>query len=93
MGTKIRFVAAIHQGTGGGAFVPVPFNIKEKFGKGRLKVHATFDGEPYFGSIVNMGFKNEDGSVCYILGVLKAIRNKIGKDIGDSVQVEIEIIQ
>ncbi len=93
MEAKISFVATIHQGSGGGAFVPVPFNIKEKFGKGRLKVSATFDGEPYTGSIVNMGFKNEDGSVCYILGILKAIRHKIGKDIGDSVKVEVEIIQ
>ena len=40
------------------AYVAVPFDIKVIFGKGRVKVHATFDGEPYEGSIVNMGFKN-----------------------------------
>ncbi len=92
MDTKICFVATIFQGSGGGAFVPIPFDIKERFGKGRLKVNATFDGEPYTGSIVNMGFKNKDGSVCYILGILKAIRKKIGKDVGDNVDVEVEII-
>ena len=25
------------------------------------------------GSIVNMGVKNEDGSVCYVIGILKAM--------------------
>ncbi len=92
MEDKIKFIATIHAGNGGGAFVPVPLDIKKEFGKGRLKVNATFDGEPYSGSIVNMGFKNEDGSVCYILGILKAIRNKLGKEIGDVVEVEVEIV-
>ena len=36
-----------------GAYITVPFDIKAIYGKGRLKVHATFDGEPYDGSIVN----------------------------------------
>ena len=31
------------------------------------------------GSIVNMGLKNEDGSVCYIIGVLKSIRDTLHK--------------
>ncbi|MCL1890478.1 MAG: DUF1905 domain-containing protein [Coriobacteriia bacterium] len=74
----------------GGAYIAFPYNIKEEFGKGRLKVHATFDGEPYDGSIVNMGIKNDDGSVCYILGILKDIRQKIGKQTGDIVQVTVQ---
>ncbi|MCL2402538.1 MAG: DUF1905 domain-containing protein, partial [Oscillospiraceae bacterium] len=53
------------------------------------KVHAAFDGEPYDGSIVNMGVKNDDGSVCYVIGVLKEIRAKIGKQPGDTVSVTI----
>ncbi len=89
---NISFTATIHEGGGGGAFVPVPFDIKKEYGKGRLKVNATFDNEKYTGSIVNMGFKNDDNSVCYIIGILKSIRKKIGKDIGDSVEVTIEII-
>ena len=40
-----------------GAYIEVPFDIKAEYGKGRLKVHATFNGEPYEGSIVNMGVK------------------------------------
>ena len=59
------------------------------FWKGRVKVHATFDGIPYDGSIVNMGVKNEDGSVCYILGMLKSIRTQLGKGDGDTVHIVI----
>ena len=72
-----------------GAYVAFPYDIREEFGKGRVKVHATFDGEPYDGSIVNMGVKNEDGSVCYLIGLRKDIRAKIGKQPGDQVFVTI----
>jgi hypothetical protein len=74
----------------GGALVPFPYDIRAEFGKGRVKVHATFDGEPYDGSVVNMGAKNEDGSICYVIGILKDIRAKIGKQPGDSVRVTIQ---
>lgn len=73
----------------GGAYVIFPYDIREVFGRGRVKVHATFDGEPYDGSIVNMGVKNADGSVCYIIGVRKDIRARIGKQPGDSVRVTV----
>ena len=73
-----------------GAYIAVPFDIKEKFGKGRLPVHATFDGEPYTGSIVNMGVKNPDGSICYIIGIRKDIRAKIKKQPGDTIKVTIK---
>ncbi|MCI8889070.1 MAG: DUF1905 domain-containing protein [Hungatella sp.] len=71
----------------GGAYVRFPYDIRKEFGKGRLKADITFDGEPYCGSIVNMGVKNADGSVCYIIGILKDIRNKLGKQPGDMVSV------
>ena len=66
------------------AYVEVPFNIKEIFDKGRLAVHATFDGEPYDGQIVKMG------TPCFIIGIRKDIRNKIGKTFGDVVHVTFE---
>lgn len=72
-----------------GAYIVFPYDLREEFGKGRLKVHAEFDGIPYDGSIVNMGMKNDDGSVCYILGILKAIRKKLNKGPGDTVKVKI----
>ena len=74
----------------GGALVPFPYDVRAEFGKGRAKVHATFDGEPYDGSVVNMGVKNADGSVCYVIGILKDIRAKIGKQPGDTVYVTIQ---
>lgn len=55
-----------------------------------MKVHALFDGIPDNGSIVNMGLKNEDGSICYIIGVLKAIRKQLNKCDGDAIHVVIE---
>lgn len=73
----------------GGAFVRFPYDLRALLGCGRLKVHATFDGIPYDGSIVNMGVKNPDGSVCYILGMLKSIRQELGKQPGDLVHVTI----
>ncbi len=73
----------------GGAYVAFPWDIRAESGKGRIKVHAEFDGIPYDGSIVNMGVKNKDGSVCYVIGVLKAIRNRLGKGDGDSIHVVI----
>jgi hypothetical protein len=29
-----------------GVYVEIPFDVKATFGKGRVKVHATFNGEP-----------------------------------------------
>ncbi len=75
----------------GGAYVRFPFDIRKEFGKGRVHVQASFDGAPYIGSIVNMGVKNEDGSICYIIGVRKDIRQKIGKQPGDTVFVTIKV--
>ena len=73
--------------------MPFPFDIRKEFGKGRVKVQATFDDEPYMGCIVNMGVKNEDGTICYVLGILKEIRNKINKQPGDTVRVCIRAIE
>ena len=71
-----EYDALIHEvPDNGGAYVIFPWNIREEFGKGRIKVHAEFDGIPYDGSIVNMGVKDENGNVCYIIGLLKAIRS------------------
>lgn len=76
-------------GETGGAYVIFPYDTRKEFGRGRVKVHATFDGEPYDGSIVNMGVRNDDGSICYIIGVRKDIRFRIGKQPGNRVLVEL----
>lgn len=66
-----------------GAFVEIPLDVKQEFGKSRVPVHATFDEEPYDGSLVRMGTPG------HILGVRKDIRAKIGKQPGDTVHVTL----
>ena len=88
---RYEYDAVLHeQPDSGGAYVAVPWDIRQAFGKGRVKAHAEFDGIPYDGSIVNMGVKNPDGSVCYVIGVRKAIRREMQKGDGDTVHVVIE---
>lgn len=85
---KYEYDTVIHEiPEKGGAYVTFPWNIKEEFGKGRMKVHVEFDGIPYDGSIVNMGIYDENGNVCYIIGLLKKIRAELKKGEGDSVHV------
>ena len=78
-------------GESGGAYVIFPYDIRKEFGRGRVKVHAAFDGEPYDGSIVNMGVRDADGNICYVIGVRKDIRSRIGKQPGDSVRVKVRV--
>lgn len=84
MAQKITFRAVIETAGGGGAFVRIPFDVEQAFGKKRVPVVAAIDGELYRGSLVRMG------EPCHILGVLKEIRQKIGKDFGDEVEVTVE---
>ncbi len=65
-----------------GAYVEIPFDVKAEFGRGRVSVHASFDGEPYDGQLVKMG------TPCHIIGIRKDIRAKLGKQPGDVVRVE-----
>ncbi len=91
MGKKYEYDTVIYEiPEKGGAYVIFPWNIREEFGKGRVKVHAVFDGIAYDGSIVNMGVKDGKGNVCYIIGMLKDIRRQLGKGAGDSVHMVVE---
>jgi hypothetical protein len=67
-----------------GAYVEFPYDVREQFGKGRVKVHATFDGFVYDGSLVRMK------TPCHIIGIRKDIRAAIGKQPGDTVRVTIQ---
>lgn len=66
-----------------GAYIEIPFDVKAEFGKGRVAVTATFDGEVYDGSLVRMK------TPCHIIGIRKDIRAKIGKQPGDMIKVTI----
>ena len=68
----------------GGAFVEIPFDVEQAFGRKRVPVRATIGGEPYRGSLVRMGTE------CHILGIRMDIRAKIGRDVGDEVDVVLE---
>ena len=67
-----------------GAYVEIPFDVKEEFRKGRVKVHATFDGVDYDGSLVRMK------TPCHIIGIRKDIRAAISKQPGDMVHVTVK---
>ena len=71
-------------------YIIFPYDIKKEFGKGRVKVHAIFDGIDYNGSIVNMGVKDKDNNICYIIGITQDIRNKMNKSFGDTIEVIIK---
>ena len=66
-----------------GAYIEFPYDVRQEFGKGRVKVHAEFDGEPYDGSLVRMKTPG------HIIGVRKDIRKKINKQPGDRIHVRI----
>ena len=67
-----------------GAYIEFPYDVREEFGKGRVKVYATFDGEPYEGSLVRMQTPG------HIIGIRKDIRAKINKQPGDTIHVTIK---
>lgn len=81
---ELRFSAVIIQnGNMDAAYVEIPYDIKEIFGKGRVLVNASFDGVPYSGQVVKMG------TPCYIIGITKQVRKQINKSFGDTVDVVI----
>lgn len=85
MQEKIEFDAVIKKVPDiDGAYIDIPFDVKAVFGKGRVPVHATFDGEPYDGSLVRMKTPG------HILGIRKDIRKKIEKEPGDKIHVILE---
>ncbi len=89
-GKRYEYDAVLREEDDGGAYVVFPWDIRAEFGRGRVKVHVLFDGIPYDGSIVNMGVKNPDGTVCYVIGVPKAIRRELDKRDGDTLRVSAE---
>jgi bifunctional DNA-binding transcriptional regulator/antitoxin component of YhaV-PrlF toxin-antitoxin module len=82
---KHSFEAEIEAARGGGAFVRIPFDVRATYGTGgQVRVKAEFDGEAYRGSIAPMG------AARHVIGVPKAIRDALGKSIGDRVRVTLE---
>lgn len=66
------------------AYIEIPFDVEQEFGAKRVKVVATFDEVEYRGSIVKMGLP------CYMIGMTKEIRKKVGKEFGDTIRVTVK---
>jgi len=90
MSKKIKFTGIIRGSEVGvgGAYVLFPYDVMEAFGtKGRIPVKAIIEGEPYRGSLVKYGQPQ------HMFPLLKAIREKLGKSIGDTIEVTLELDQ
>jgi hypothetical protein len=82
---KRTFTAVIKSAGGGGAYVDVPFDVEMTFGAKRPKIKAKIEGEPYRGTLVRMGGE------CHMLLILKSIRDRIARSVGDEVRVTVEL--
>ena len=81
---KYTFTAKLEAANGGGAHVLFPYDVEKEFGtKGRVAIRATLDGLPYAGSLVKYGHP------LHMLGVLKSIREQLGKEPGDMIDVVV----
>ncbi|MGA9668704.1 MAG: YdeI/OmpD-associated family protein [Terracidiphilus sp.] len=81
---KYKFTATIVAGMGGGAGVLFPYDVEKEFGtRANVPVKSTLDGVPYTGSLMNCGLAS------HTLGVLKGIRQQIGKGPGDVIEVVV----
>src|SRR5258708_18177619 len=81
---EYKYKAKIEAGDGGGAYVLFPYDtVKEFADKGKVPVKATFDGAPYQGSLIKYSHP------LHSLGILKAVREQIGKGPGDTVEVVV----
>ena len=82
---QYKFKAQIESAPGGGAFILFPYDTQKEFAtKGKVPVQATFDGVPYKGSLIKYGQPQ------HMLGLLKSIREQIGKGPGDTIDVTIQ---
>lgn len=81
---KYKFKAKIQDGEGGGAFIFFPFDVQKEFGtKGKIPIDVTFDGVPDKSSLIRYGYPQ------HLAGVPKAIREQIGKNPGDHIEVVV----
>ena len=79
-----KFKAKIEASDGGGAYVLFPYDIEKEFAlRGRVPVKATLNGVAYAGSLMTHGGPHP------MLGVLKTIRQQIGKGPGNMINVEV----
>jgi bifunctional DNA-binding transcriptional regulator/antitoxin component of YhaV-PrlF toxin-antitoxin module len=81
---RYKFSAIIQRSSGWGAFVIFPYDVLTEFGvKGRVPVQAKLGSLPYTGSLMTCG------TPYHLLAVPKDIREKLGKEPGDPISIEV----
>lgn len=81
---KYKFKGKIQPAGMGGTYVLFPYETEQEFGiKGKVPIKATFDGVPFTGSLMKYGFSQ------HMLHVPKAIREGLGKNVGDALDVTL----
>jgi Bacteriocin-protection, YdeI or OmpD-Associated/Domain of unknown function (DUF1905) len=79
---KYKFRGKIEPAGMGGTFVFFPYDAQQEFGiRGNVPVKATLGGIAYTGSLIKHGHPR------HMLHVPKAIREEMGKGVGDTLDV------
>ena len=79
-----RFTADLERAGTSSAMLPIPFDVKEEFGRARPPVRVTIRGHTWRTTPAVYG------GVAYI-GLNKDVRAAAGVDVGDRVRVELEL--
>lgn len=85
---KISFTTIILKPDGVGTwhYADIPLNVEKEFGKkGRVPVKATLNGHSFTGSLMPHG----NGGHFLVIG--KEIRDKAGVQVGDTVELTVEL--
>jgi bifunctional DNA-binding transcriptional regulator/antitoxin component of YhaV-PrlF toxin-antitoxin module len=79
-----RFKAILGGAEGERPVVEVPFNVKERFGRARAPVRGTVDGAEFRTTVAVYAGRS-------YLGFNKELRERAGIEIGDEVEVTLEL--
>jgi Bacteriocin-protection, YdeI or OmpD-Associated/Domain of unknown function (DUF1905) len=81
--TAQRFETVLQSDEGSPSFIEVPFDVPAVFGKARAPVRGTLDGTQFRSTVAVYGGR-------YYLPVNRALRERAGVSVGQTVTVELE---